>query len=190
MGRLFLQYLESPANKGIYACKRCAAAGDTVHLARMDDIMSKVTTRELGWLMRTVGVARTVQSRLDKPLSRAPVHACARVMDSRRASSAAISFEVGAGLPVQAVRKRNHGPRRSESGARVSWLEAFAMIPRISCIDTHVGRTPWRAGARDDDRPAHGVRHPLHLLPPGQTGAGCWRPWRNLRDVEGRPLKP
>lgn len=41
MGRLFLHYLESPSNKGVYACKKCALHGETVHLARMDDILSK-----------------------------------------------------------------------------------------------------------------------------------------------------
>lgn len=41
MGRLFLHYLESPSNKGVYVCKKCALHGETVHLARMDDILSK-----------------------------------------------------------------------------------------------------------------------------------------------------
>lgn len=45
MGRLFLHYLESPSNKGVYACKKCALLGETVHLARMDDILSKVSER-------------------------------------------------------------------------------------------------------------------------------------------------
>lgn len=41
MGRLFIEFLESPSNKGVYACKKCALGGETVHLARLDDILSK-----------------------------------------------------------------------------------------------------------------------------------------------------